>query len=264
MGLFLHQAFAAAALLAACSPAREAKEIFTYQEVVGDPEIELEAGLARCGALTDPGLAGDCALYVVGLALHRPAPPAESLCPRVPAGAWQDECWFLAAEERAERGRDQSAASLCLRAGSFKEDCAQHLWQTPVHDLAARHGPAGFLAALPEAQRLYDRWAPMLEAETDLADRFWQRFYENGFEARRGVDLRHCLPLPPPHLQRCQAAGLAYFGRELGPMLDRAGAMEAFCALPQADANAVGAWFPNAPEPALDAVIQERKRALCP
>ena len=246
-------------VLGACAPAEPATDVQRYAAVAAE-DGGLEADLEACAAIVDPALAGDCALLVVG----RGSVPAEEACPRVPEGVWRDECWFVAAEARRAAGQDGSAAQLCLRAGAFRDDCGQHLWQTAVHDLIHRRGPEGFASQLSRAQALHDRWAGLLAAETDFSERFWERYYSNGFEGQGGVDLARCEELPAPHPERCRAAGLAYFARDLGPRLDQAGMGEAFCAMEAPTAEAVGRAFPNRPEPALDAVVRERQAVLCP
>lgn len=242
----------------ACAEAEPAGDVARYAAVAAE-DGGTEADLATCGGISDDSLAGDCALLVVA----RSELPAEEACPRVPKGIWRDECWFVAAEARRAAGQDGSAAQLCLRAGAFRDDCGQHLWQTAVHDLIHRRGPAGFAAQLPRAQQLHDRWARLLAEETDFSERFWARYFSNGFEGQGGVDLSWCVGLPEPQPARCRAAGLAYFARDLGPRLDQAGLGEAFCAMEAPDAEAVGRAFPNRPEAALDEVVRERRAVLC-
>ena len=247
-----------ALLLSGCGTAAPASDVARYAEILGAPQ-GLEADLARCASLGDADLAGDCALVVVGAA----GLVAEEGCPRVPEGVWQDECWFVEAEKRRVAGQDQSAAGLCLKAGVFRDDCGQHLWQTGVHDLIHRRGPEAFPTQLPRAQALHGRWARLLADQTDLSERFWDKYYGNGFEGQGGVDLSHCDGLPEEHRQRCRAAGVAFFGRDLGPKLDQAGMARAFCELEAPGAEDVGVAFPNRADPDLDAVVRERHVAIC-
>ena len=246
-----------------CRAAAPADDVAVYTTLLAGGSAQAMSDLPACATLADPDLAGDCALVLTGRILDERTGDAEELCPQVPAGVWRDECWFQEAERRRARGQDQSAARLCLKAGRFRDDCAQHLWQTAVHNLIAQAGPAAFAERLPRGQAIYDEWAPHLASGTDFEDRFWEKYYQNGFEGQGGVDLEHCMPLPEAHQARCRAAGAAYFSRELAPRVDQAGASAAFCALDSPDAAAVGAWFPNRAEPLLDEVVVRRHQEVC-
>ncbi len=244
---------------AACGSSETAGDVAVFTEISAT-DGGLEADLARCAQLTDPSLAGDCALVVAA----RSSEAAEALCPRVPEGLWRDECWFVKAEARAKGGQTQSAAQLCLKAGAFADDCGQHLWQGEVHELIASRGPEAFPRQLEKAEQLHDRWARLLADQTDFSVRFWDKFYGNGFEGQGGVDLGYCAVLEEPHRARCRRAGVAYFRRDLGPKLDQAGMAAAFCGSEPLDLEALGKAFPNRPDPALEAVLTERRGSLCP
>ena len=191
-----------------------------YRQVVADPALDPGAGLLRCGAITDPDLRGDCVVYLAGRREASAEPGADALCAAAPEGLWRDECHFVSAEGARRAGRRNEAARQCLSAGRFKDDCGQHLWQSEVRAVAAGGGRTGrpgpgpevppppFAEALPRARSVYQRWAPLLEAETDMAQRFWRRFYQNGFEQRGTIDLAECAALLEEDRARCEDAGL--------------------------------------------------------
>lgn len=239
-----------------------AREIARYEAVIGNADIAPAEGLGRCATLSDPYLAGDCALQVVTVEAHRPNGRPDRWCDRVPAGVWRDECWFVSAESWRRRRDEKRAAALCTKAGVFKNDCGQHLWQNVASRLA-RGGPSTFARQLPQAERLYDHWAPMLAASTDFDDRFWLRFYQAGFESVHSVDLSWCDALPADAAKRCVHAGKAWLQREIGPRLDRAHARDTFCALSAPTIADVNSWVAARPDPRLDAVVAERHVALC-
>lgn len=237
-----------------------------YLEVVSQRQIQPEPGLAACGAISDPDLSGDCALYVVSLEARRRDGQPARWCEAVPAGTWRDECWFVAAEAAKRSHKLDAAAQLCMEAGAFKDDCAQHLWQSEVRALVHRGGPAAFVDALPAAVAVYETWAPKLSETSDFDARFWAKFFQNGFEGRGGrVDLGHCDVLPAPYAERCVAAATEMYDRELSPRLSDYGLT--VCALEPLPS---GEWslvlvdrVPARPDARLDAVVAAR-RADCP
>ena len=89
-----------------------------YAEVVqaaAARTITAEEGLAQCAAIADPSVRGDCAL-----AAAQAAPLGEAMpCSAVPAGLWQEECWFVSAERTNRQGSSHTAARLCQKAGRF-------------------------------------------------------------------------------------------------------------------------------------------------
>jgi len=249
--------------LMGCRVAAPADDVGVYTTLLAGETAAAARDLPTCTTLDDPDLAGDCALVLTGRILDARTGDAEELCLQVPEGVWRDECWFQEAERRRARGQDQSAARICLMAGRFRDDCAQHLWQTAVHSLISKAGPSAFAERLPRGRAIYEEWAPHLAAGTDFEDRFWEKYYQNGFEGQGGVDLDHCKPLPEGHRARCRVAGAAYFSRELAPRVDQAGAGAEFCALESPDATAVGVWLPNRAEPLLDEVVSRRHGEVC-
>jgi len=143
-------------------------------------------------------------------AVADPAGAAEgALCKQVEEGTWQQECYFQTAEALARKGEREAAAALCLSAGPFRDDCGQHLWQTQVHTLLQGDGAAGFVRAIPRAREIYGSWEPLLGEQTDFRDRFWRRFYHDGFSADRPpFTLEPCDALEAEDAARCVQHGL--------------------------------------------------------
>ncbi len=219
-----------------------------------------EEVIADCNALRDDTLAGDCGMAAVMRARRGRGAASGELCEEVREGIWNHECWFLAAETAARRGDPKTAGAYCGRTGPFMDDCAQHLWQGDVRELIHPHGPAGFAKTLPRAAAIHARWAATLGDTDALRQRFWARYFANGFEGARGVDLSYCDALEEPESrERCVAAGEEVFGRELRPALDVRG--RALCGDPAPTVADLGP--PNRPDPRLDAVIDRVRARYC-
>lgn len=232
-----------------------------YEAVLASREGDWEAQLRRCAAIRDQALAGDCALVVITRTAAAENSAPEARCDRVPEGVWRDECYFLAAEAW-RRQQPARAAKLCGQSGAFAPDCAQHLWQSSIYAAIHDAGPGAFAERLPTAQRIYDHWARFLGERDEFTDRFWERYYQNGFD-RSGVDLAACEALPEAQAARCVAAGEKLVLQELAPRLDRADAWDAFCALSPATSDNAGHWLHLTPHPDLDGLIAERQAELC-
>ena len=178
------------------------------------------------------------------------------------AGPAQDECWFLAAEAHARRGREASAAQLCRSAGAYKEDCAQHLWQGAVYELVHQAGPRAMIEELPRAERLYARWARYLGADTAIATRFWARYFQNGFEGLGSIELGLCTAIADPgRAAACVSAGEELFAQRLAPALDAAGVD--LCDKARAD-DEIAAIVRSVPDPRLTALVAARRAQRCP
>ncbi len=233
-----------------------------YLAVLSQRRIEPEPGLEQCRAIDDSTLAGDCALYVVMVESRRPEGAPARWCEQVPAGTWRDECWFVAGEKARRDGKLEASARYCMEAGAFKDDCAQHLWQSEVHRLIHRRGSGAFGEALPAAESVYGKWAPLLAAQSDFDARFWAKFFQNGFEGQGGfVDLSHCDALPEPHNARCVEAGTEMYARELSPRLSDFGVD--LCTLDAPEdggwSQLLAQWVPTRPDARLDAVVRDRR-----
>ncbi len=254
-----------AAALGACGPDPGADRA-AYTAVVSDKDGAPAALLARCQRIGDPVLQGDCGLHVVMTEARRPSGDPGALCPALPDGLWRAECWFVTAERARKRQDDRAAAAACAQAGPFRADCAQHLWQGEVHRLIHRAGARAFGEALPRARRIHAHWAPILadvEGAEDFDQRFWAKFYQNGFEGQGSfVDLATCDTLEAADAARCVEAGRQMYARELGPRMDHHGL--SICAAPAWDSARLAPYVPARPDPRLDAVLDELRTSRCP
>ncbi|NOY26284.1 MAG: hypothetical protein GXP62_10470 [Oligoflexia bacterium] len=241
-------------------PARDAR---LYRQVLADPSVDGP----RCAKVQDLALRGDCIAFLAGQRDVDGDLSADDLCGGAPKGMWRDECWFVSAEA-ARRGRHRKeAAAMCLRAGQFINDCGQHMWQSEVRVLVMprRRGVIGptFEELLPRAQAVYARWAPLLEEGTDMAVRFWRRFYQNGFERAGWIDLGRCEGLPDDHRARCIDAGVKLMWARIDLELRPAGVDP--CALHQG-VGPIAKRLRVVPEPALDEglIAWQHKRCAVP
>ncbi len=192
-----------------------------------------------------------------------PAADGGALCARVQGEVWRRECYFQVAEIALRRGERPQAVALCMETGAFRDDCAQHLWQTPVHRLVAR-GPE-FSRVMPDARRLYAEWDPLVGEVSDFRDRFWRRLYQDGFSAGRPpMDLSPCDALEAEEDRaRCQHWGREVYlarlrGAARGPL------RAALCESP--DLAALGQRAPElaaADQPALAEALARTQGQLC-
>jgi len=190
-----------------------------YASALVGPAEDAGPRLDECLTLTDPDLAGDCALVVIRHATTNSDGDPELLCPMVPKGIWREECWFEAAE-LVRRKSKQRAVSYCDRATRFRDDCRQHLWQGQLKRLVNRYGPDGFAEALPEATELHDEWAVLLDEGEDHSYRYWLRFYQAGLGGMHPLDLEVCEGLPDVHRDRCVEAGAQRWAQHLEQALE--------------------------------------------
>ena len=251
-------------LVVGCETPSPLQDVERYRKILDAPGDDADAALSACGKIHDPDLAGDCGLFVAQRAAAVAKSPLEPYCDGVARGTWRAECFFLAAEEHRRAGRQQRAAELCVHAGPFIDDCVQHLWQTDVRRLihAPRQVP-DFAGKLNQAQEIYERWSTLLDRETRFGERFWLRYYQNGFESANGIDLAWCAELPELHRKRCEDAAAESLKADLPPRIDRVGEMKIFCDMEHPGAAEASRWMRLTPAPALDAVILERHQALC-
>ena len=188
------------ALVLGCAPPRvDADARATYVGLVSSPTGDVAADLARCAALPDPALAGDCAL-VVAVAAEPPA------CAQVPLALWRDECWFQAAEAANRAGDPAGAVDRCGRAGAFAAECTYHLWRQ-ASKVASDPDP---LAALDAIAPVQAAWMARLDPGAawtgvtlpgECPDRrnealFWCVFWTEEMGAVRAPDLTVCDRLP--------------------------------------------------------------------
>ncbi len=155
----------------------------------------------------------------------------ERECPRLSQGLWKWECYFIGAEDCMEAGKVKKAAQLCAMAGGLKNDCAQHLWQGEVRRLIHDAGSAGFSERLPRAQALYSQWDDLLGETSDLSDRFWLRFFQNGFEPEPSLRIEACDSLPGSFPKRCREAAARLYEARLRDVVVTPGGRQLLCGL---------------------------------
>lgn len=253
-----------ACVLAACGRSDGVAELSRYSALLAQPGEDPEAAFAVCDDLDDDQLRGDCGLAMAQHFSRKQSSPLTSWCSRVSRGVWRDECVFIAAEEARRAGRQDEAATLCLEAGSFVDDCVQHLWQVELRFVIHTPGKTPeFAGRLSRAEGVYARWASVLDREERWRERFWLRYYQMGFEAARHVDLATCESLAPEHEARCVEAARQLVYADLPPRVTGMRGVPAFCALEQPGTAEVARWMSLAPSPLLDEVIRERHAAMC-
>ena len=258
-----------AALSCSTPPAAEvsgaAASARAYTALVADPSPNPEEAFPACRALGDPALEGDCALAVALRVRARSTEPLEMLCPQVPDGAWQDECFFMAAEDAQRADAPARAAAACMESGAFKDDCGQHLWQGDLRKLVRGTRGRSLDDRVAAAERLYARWQPRLP-RTDIGWRFWQRFFERLLEADAGVDLRRCEGLDDALALRCRYAAAHLYLRRIWDHLHHAEDRARFCSQDEASVVATERLLPRAsarPDPLLEAVVTEQHDSVC-
>lgn len=161
-----------------------------------------------CGALPRGRWRAECVLSAVErLAAHQPA-IAEGLCAQLEedeGGVDAHECWF----QLAERSLD---VALCVRAGSFVEDCRIHVWTARVPKLT--------VAQVSEGAPLEPALAGLALAAAEHGfvpddPRPWTALYRHLHHAEGAPTPGVCAGLPPEHLQWCTRAGVGVYRDQL-------------------------------------------------
>lgn len=251
-------------VIAACGqPPAAATDVQAYSALLRQGFTDADQALLTCQGLSDPKLAGDCALVVAITASGGANQDPARWCARVPEGAWRDECRFEGAELQRRRNLPDRAAALCLSAGAFADDCGMHMWMVDLDRITWSMGTSDLSARLPEATALYLRWAPSLAGGTDMEQRFWRQYYQRAFGPRAAVDLSVCAALSDADRARCEAAGADLFTSQLAPFLQQTGRLAEFCRLQSYSSQVVALWVGAAPHPALDAALAARAPQLC-
>jgi len=265
-----------AALAACADPPSPRDDHAAYAALLHADELPVAERMEACLDLADRANRGDCALVTAESAPRRGGGPIEGWCREVPRGAWRHECWFQASEQaRREHDLDRALA-LCQRSGPFRTDCRQHLWQGALHGTVPPQGPWGFAGGLEPAEVVLHRFAPLLDDDPDFEDRFWFRWFQEGFERAPGLDLAACDPLPGEMGTRCRAAGTDLYRTRLDRALFSCEACrKAFCtraAAAPAVQDVLGFELglldgnPGSvatPSPALDAVVADSYARHC-
>ena len=248
-------------------PPSRADDARTYAAVLAEPSEDASEDLGRCGLIGDPTVAGECVLVVVQRMAEQGKSPPEDGCSLVTEQPWANECWFLAAEHWGKRGDTERAAALCAKAGTFSEDCAQHLWQDDMYALVRRQGSRVLPKRLARAQQIHDQWAPVMAGTSDFSPRYWRRFYEVAFEPDRPLDVAICEELPPQHRQLCRlGAGRVYVIRLQDRNRDQRPGFPHICTMDPLDPELLGRAQPGMEvmaNPWFDALLAEQHQALC-
>ncbi|MBN1336115.1 MAG: hypothetical protein JXB39_09155 [Deltaproteobacteria bacterium] len=263
-------------LLLACGVENGSDDRGAYVDLLSAEDLATQARIEACLSLADPDLAGDCALVAAEAAPARGEGPIEAWCERFPAGPWQDECWFRAAEHALARDRDPvRAARLCTTSGSFSAPCAVHLWAVGLLPILGRDGPEAFGSHLAEAAVLLERWMPEEIRDPAVEEGFWGQYYAIGFERAPGVLPSACAPLDEPHRSRCETAAANVWSSRLATILRRTEALGSFCArtaasatvaallTERADVPPVPGRIQTEPTPALDAAVARLHESRC-
>jgi hypothetical protein len=172
------------ALLVACggaAPHPAADDVRASVRVLEDGE---ETDPAACDLISDADLRADCSVVVALRAVAVGSSP-ETACEAVAEGIWRDECRFGAAELLARDGRQDEAAALCGAVRTFRDACAQHLWDPPLAGIWLGPDPS-WERMLPPARELHAVWAAYFEETTDLNDRYWRHWFRYGMAATGG------------------------------------------------------------------------------
>lgn len=224
--------------------------------------------MAACERIQDDKTRGDCLITVAleGAPLHDEAP--ETVCEELPTGFWHDECIFLSAEYWRKERKPERAADLCALSGVWADNCAQHLWQTPVRSKVRKEET--FADALPAMERLYCVWEPRVGDFSDLEHRFWERFYQMGLQKKARLELSACAGLEPDQRARCRVAGANLYEQRVHELVIDPFFGERYCSElvpPTVETMAtLKPPLPNLlaqPDPLLDEVLAEVQHALC-
>ena len=253
-------------VLGACietAPRQANRERYLYATITKG--LEVQERFAACREISKDVLVGECMLAVAQTAAQVHQKALSTYCPELPDGVWKDECFFIAAESVKRHDRKE-AAEMCSASGQFVDDCGQHLWQSAVGGLAPR-SPDGWEAALPKAERLYKKWAPILAKSTDFSSRFWQRFFQRTFEPQRVLDVTDCDALDAPYDERCAAAAAELYWRRVHMLVSFPDGASRFCAAtesnPTVEAVAKLPRLEAVPHAALEPVVDDFRGQLC-
>lgn len=172
------------ALLLACGGAAPHPAADDVRASVRVLENEGETDPAACQGIGDSDLRADCSVVVALRAVATGASP-EVACAGVEDGIWRDECRFGAAELLARDARWAEAAALCGAVHTFRDACAQHLWDPPLAGIWLAPDPS-WERMLAPARELHASWAVYFGETTDLDDRYWRHWFRYGMAATGG------------------------------------------------------------------------------
>jgi len=254
-------------VLGACkdaAPRQADREWYLYATLAKG--LEAAERFTACHKISKKVVVGECMLAVAQTAAQVRHEALSTYCPQLPDGLWKDECYFLAAESVKRHDREEAGA-MCNAAGQFVDDCGQHLWQSAVGGIAPRTSD-GWEAALPKAERLYQKWAPILTESTDFASRFWQRFFQRTFEPQRVLDVTACDALEAPYDEHCAAAAAELYWRRVHMLVSFPDGAASFCEATQSNPSVEAvAKLPRLeaiPHPALEPVVGDFRARCAP
>lgn len=189
-----------------------------------------------CSSIAEVDYRDDCFLVT---AAKRPDNP----CGAIQSERLRSECWFQVAEQRRD-------ASLCARAGEFREDCALHL-------LSSSFGKSVVKGTRP-GEREGEIEKKIQEAGMEITDpRPWSAYYRWVLGGIRPLDRALCRAVTDPMRQEaCLNTGLAAYN----DLLNYARDTKAF---PCPKGSPLPKLLQYAPDPELDALIAGRTD-LCP
>jgi hypothetical protein len=199
------------AALWACGSS-DARQRARYLEAMELISRDPETAWARCAALRDPSLAGDCALSAVeAMAAGGSESTADLLarCARLAEARDRDECAFQVGERRDD-------PEACAAAGAFADDCRLHLLSASMPRwLPASTGPADPAGLAALAQQTHRVGLP--EGDLRAASAMFRALLDRQPVLDRGA----CLPLASPWREACWHTGLVLFEDRLNQARDR-------------------------------------------
>lgn len=221
--------------------------------------------LAHCRAIQEQALQGDC---YAALAQDGEDIEGGDLCGELPASLWRDECFFTAAERaRATQDHDR-AATLCMEAGRFLNDCSIHLWRGELRTALHPGGMRTLFEDRRSIDRIHDRWATLFADRARFDATFWEHCYQIAFERADFLPAGACDAMPATEQEACLAAAAQTYRRWLQQALDDPSHKRLLCDQPTGDLrpSAVGPalGLPGVPDgPAMVAVLQAFRDARC-
>ncbi|MFT5683950.1 MAG: hypothetical protein ACI8RZ_004882 [Myxococcota bacterium] len=119
---------------------------------------------ARCAAIPDASLAGECAsLTARELAQDGQTDAALATCQGMAAGGWRDECFFLISDVSGLSG--DAAKQACAAAGQFRNQCVGHAIAREVSAVLNATEPGKEAEAYTQLDVVVQRYIPGRERE---------------------------------------------------------------------------------------------------
>ncbi len=179
-------------------------DMSVYTKALAEDSLDTDARIALCEQIGAADLLAECVAGVLNQAALSP----EDRCPRIPAGRWQDECWFKVAEDRGPGLSPAAAADACRRAGSYMGPCVGHVLSQHVLALHRTQPAAAQVESLAIA------WEEALKRPSARTDT-WRFYWE--LEFRATADPARCRPLRQP--QPCYEALASKYRARLRQMV---------------------------------------------